>query len=78
MIILVEGIILCFLFTIMVLLMAKNPIKTSYNYPPKIQERVKSLKEYKNYWFHIKEGIIGEAIGIIICIIISLVVSFIL
>lgn len=28
--------------------MSKDPIKTLYNYPPKIQERVKSLKEYKD------------------------------
>ena len=27
--------------------MSRNPIKTLYNYPPKIQERVKSLEEYK-------------------------------
>lgn len=161
MIIVVEVIILCLGFTLMVLLMAKNPIKTLYNYPVKIQERVKSLKEYqdkiptaknkiyakvlvsilivivvslilryinnyttfketfkhsfllwtivniydvivldicwfcqskrfifkgtediikeyKNYWFHIKEGLIGELIGFILCIIISLIVSFIL
>jgi hypothetical protein len=27
--------------------MSKNPIKTLYNYPPKIQERVSSLDKYK-------------------------------
>ena len=32
----------------MVYIMSKNPIKTLYNYPPKIVERVKSLKEYKD------------------------------
>lgn len=161
MILFVEGVILCLLFTLMVLVMAKNPIKTLYNYPPKIQNRVKELKEYegkiptnqdkvltkvlvsiiivivvslilkyvngyttfkdcflnsiflwtvvnvydviildicwfcqskrfmfkgtedmikeyKNYWFHIKEGLIGEIIGLILCIIISLIVAFIL
>ena len=48
MIIIIESIILCFLFTIMGYIMSKDPIKTLYNYPPKIQERVKSLKEYKD------------------------------
>ena len=46
--IIIEGIILCVLFSIMVYLMSRNPIKTIYNYPPKIQERVKELKEYKD------------------------------
>jgi len=44
----IESIILCILFTIMVYIMSRDPIKTLYNYPPKIQERVKELKEYKN------------------------------
>jgi len=48
MIIALESIIFCFLFTILVLLISKEPIKTLYNYPPKIQERVKSLEMYKD------------------------------
>ena len=48
MIIVVESIILCALFTLMVFIISREPIKTLYNYPPKIQERVKSLDEYKN------------------------------
>lgn len=47
MILLIESIVLCLIFTIMVYLMSRDPIKTLYNYPPKIQERVKSLKDYK-------------------------------
>ena len=47
MIIAVESIFLCALFTLMVYIMSRNPIKTLYNYPPKIQERVKFLDEYK-------------------------------
>jgi len=145
----------------MVFMMAKDPIKTLYNYPPKIQERVKSLDmykdkipttgnmlfakigvsifivilvslilkyingyntfneafinsfliwtivntydavvmdicwfcqdkrfvfkgtedmidEYHNYWFHIKESLIGEVIGLVLCVIIGLVIQFIL
>ena len=32
----------------MVYLMSREPIKILYNYPPKIQNRVKSLDEYKD------------------------------
>ena len=45
---LIESIILCLLFTIMVFIMSRNPIKTIYNYPPKIQERVKSIQKYED------------------------------
>lgn len=48
MIILIECIMICILFTVMVMIMAKEPIKTLYNYPPKIQERVKSIEEYRD------------------------------
>lgn len=78
MIIIVEGIVLCILFTIMVYIMSRNPIATLYNYPPKIQERVKSLKEYHNYWFHIKERLKGEVIALIVCALVGLVIQFIL
>ena len=48
MIIIIESIILCVTFTLMVYIMSRKPIKTLYNYPLKIQERVKSLDEYKD------------------------------
>lgn len=44
----IETIILCGVFTYMIYVMAKDPLKTIYNYPPKIQERVKKLPEYKD------------------------------
>jgi len=158
MIIIVETIVLCLIFTIMVYVMSRNPIKTLYNYPPKVQDKIKLLEEYKdqipttkdmistklgvaativivvslimryvngytmfidafscsliiwtivniydvlvldciwfchskkfifkgteditneyrNYWFHIKEGLIGEVIGIIVCLLSSLIVT---
>ena len=74
MIIVIESIILCLLFTIMVYIMSREPIKTLYNYPLKIQERVKSLKEYKDK-IPTKDNKISAKIGasiiflIIICII---------
>ena len=48
MIIVIESAILCALFTLMVFIISREPIKTLYNYPPKIQERVRSLDEYKD------------------------------
>ena len=48
MIIMIESVILCVLFTLMVFIMSREPIKILYDYPPKIQERVKSLDEYKD------------------------------
>ena len=48
MIIIIESVILCIIFTLMVYAISREPIKTLYNYPPKIQERVKSLDEYKD------------------------------
>ena len=48
MILLVESIVLCAAFTLMVYLISREPIKILYNYPPKIQERVKSLEEYED------------------------------
>ncbi len=74
MIIVIESIILCVLFTIMVYIMSREPIKTLYNYPPKIQGRGKSLKEYKDK-IPTKDNKISAKIGasiiflIIICII---------
>ena len=48
MILAIESVVLCLVFTLMVYLMSREPIKSLYNYPPKIQERVKSLPEYKD------------------------------
>ena len=48
MILVIESIVLCLLFTLMVYLMSRDPIRTLYNYPPKIQERVRSLEVYKD------------------------------
>ena len=48
MIIVIESVVLCLVFTLMVYLMSREPIKSLYNYPPKIQERVRTLPEYKD------------------------------
>lgn len=161
MVVVIESFILCIVFTIMVYIMSRNPIATLYNYPPKIQERVKSMEEYKdkipttknkiwvkglasiiiviivslilryinnyttfteaffngyliwtivniydvivmdiiwfchakefvfkgtedmikeyhNYWFHIKEGFVGQVIGLVLCVIVGFIIQFVL
>ena len=75
MIILIESVILCVAFTIMVFIMSRKPIKTLYNYPPKIQERVKSLDEYKDSIPTKKNKI---AVKLIACVLFVLVLSLIL
>ncbi len=44
----IECVVLCIIFTLMVYVISREPIKILYNYPPKIQERVKLLDEYKD------------------------------
>ena len=75
MIVLIESVILCVAFTIMVFIMSRKPIKTLYNYPPKIQERVKSLDEYKDSIPTKKNKI---AVKLIACVLFVLVLSLIL
>ncbi len=78
MIIIVESIALCVLFTIMVYIMSRNPIATLYNYPSKIQERVKSLDEYKGKIPTQESKIIAKSLAsILIIVIISLILRYI-
>ena len=48
MIIVIESVVLCLVFTLLVYFMSREPIKSLYNYPPKIQERVRTLPAYKD------------------------------
>lgn len=78
MIIAIEGVGLCFFFTIMVYLMSREPIKTLYNYPPKIQERVKSLEEYRNKVPTQKNKVTTKIIvAILFVIILSLILRYV-
>ena len=78
MVLVIESIALCVLFTIMVYLMSRNPIKTLYNYPPKIQERVKSLEEYKDKIPTQKNKIFAKSFAaILIIVIISLILRYV-
>ncbi|MEE3343534.1 MAG: hypothetical protein VZS44_05545 [Bacilli bacterium] len=74
MIIIIESIILCLIFTIMVYIMSREPIKTLYNYPPKIQDRVKSLAEYKNKIPTQENKIIAKILASILFLIIICIV----
>lgn len=78
MILVIESIVLCVLFTIMVFIMSRKPIKTLYNYPPKIQERVKSLDEYKDAIPTQKNKIFAKSLAaILIIVIISLILRYV-
>lgn len=78
MIILIECLILCLIFTIMVYVMSRNPITTLYNYPPKVQEKVKSLEEYKNKIPTNNNKIITKMfVALIIIVLVSLILRYI-
>ena len=78
MILVIESIVLCMLFTIMVYIMSREPIKTLYNYPPKIQERVKTLEEYKDKIPTPKNKIFAKSLAsILIIAIISLILRYV-
>ncbi len=74
----IESVVLCLVFTLMVYIMSRKPIQTLYNYPPKIQERVKSLDEYKEQIPTEKNKIVAK-IGacILFVIVISLILRFV-
>ena len=78
MIIAAEGIILCLVFTVMVYIMSREPVKTLYNYPPKIQERVKTLDEYKDKIPTQKNKITAKvAASLLIVIVLSVVLRYV-
>ena len=78
MIIIIESIILCLLFTLMVWLMSRDPIKSLYNYPPAIQERVKTLDEYKDKIPTRKNKIAAKcAASVLFVIILSLLLRYV-
>ena len=69
-----ESIVLCLLFTLIVFILSRDPIKTVYNYPPKIQERVKQLDEYKDSIPTKKNKVFIKTIASIIFLVIICVV----
>ena len=78
MVIIIESIILCIVFTLMVYIVSRDPIKTLYNYPPKIEERVKSLDEYKDKIPTKKNKVFAKSLAsVIFIVILSLVLRYI-
>lgn len=78
MIIVIECVVLCLLFTIMVYIMSLKPIATLYNYPPKIQERVKSLEEYKDQIPSNENKIVAKVCAsLFIIVVISLILRYV-
>ena len=78
MILIMEAIVLCGLFTLMVYIMSQDPIKTLYNYPPKIQERVKSLEQYKDKIPTQKNKIAAKlAASVLFVVILSLILRYV-
>ena len=78
MILVIESVVLCVLFTVMVFAISRDPIKTLYNYPPKIQERVKSLPEYQDKTPTEKNKVAAKCIAsILIIAVISLILRYV-
>ena len=78
MILIIESVVLCGLFALMVFFMSRDPIKTLYNYPPKIQERVKSLPEYQDKIPTEKNKVAAKCFAcVLIVAVISLVLRFV-
>ena len=74
----IEGFILCIAFTLMVYAMSRDPIKTIYNYPPRIQERVLSLKEYEGMVPTNKEKLSTKLLAsLFFVIVLSLILRFV-
>lgn len=77
-ILVIEAIVLCIMFSVMVYIMSQEPIKTLYNYPPKIQERVKSLEIYKDKIPTTQKKVVVKVIFlIVIIVIISLILKYV-
>ena len=78
MIILMESVVLCLIFTLMVFLMSRDPSKTLYNYPPKIQERVQSLDAYKDQIPTQKNKVAAKCIAsVLFVIVLSLILRYV-
>ena len=78
MIILIESIVLCAAFTLGVFIVSRKPINTVYNYPPKIQERVKSLDYYKDSIPTQKNKITAKLVAcVLFVVVLSLILRFV-
>lgn len=75
--ILIETLVLCLVFTIFAYCLSLNPIKTLYNYPPKIREKVSKMKEYKDKIPTIENKIIVKMVAsMVIVTVVSLILRY--
>jgi len=78
MVLLIQCVILCIIFTLLILPpLFKNPLSQILSYPPAIRKRVESLPQYKNILPQTKKKnllrkIIGTLIGVILLAVVSL------
>lgn len=78
MIIIIEAIVLCSIFTLSIYMISRDPIKTLYNYPPKIQEEVKKIDLYKDKIPTQKNKIVTKIFAsILFLIIISIILRYV-
>lgn len=78
MILIIESVVLCALFTLMVYIMSRKPIQTLYNYPPKIQKRVMSLEEYKDQIPTRKNKVVAKVgASLLFVVILALILRFV-
>ena len=78
MVLAIESVILCGVFALLVCLISRDPIKELYNYPPAIQERVKSLEEYKDQIPTKKNKLATKIIAsVLFVIVLSLILRYI-
>ncbi len=78
MIIFIEIIVLILVFTIFAYSLSINPIKSLFNYPPKIQERVKSMDCYKDQIPTTKNMFVLKVlVSLFIIILVSLILRYI-
>ncbi|MBO4769737.1 MAG: hypothetical protein J5563_03020 [Clostridia bacterium] len=78
MVLAIESAILCGLFTLLVYLISRDPLKELYNYPPAIQERVKSMEEYRDRIpAKKKKPAVKIAASVLFVIVLSLILRYI-
>ncbi|MFD1066513.1 hypothetical protein [Oceanobacillus locisalsi] len=77
MVLFIQSVILCLLFTIVIAFkyFKNDPMKGLYNYPPKIQERVKSMEEYQGSIPTRNNKIVAKMIGGVIFVFLGVLLA---
>ena len=78
MILAIESVLLCLIFTLMIFRISKDPVRMLYDYPPAIQERVKSLDAYRDRIPSQKNKIAAKlTASVLFVILVSLILRFV-